>query len=76
MLDAIKRKALEPDPSSKARVELPGEVAAQLAHMRESHRRVVRALECERMKVDRLVGFVKCLSDVLARACPSTTSHL
>ena len=48
LLDEIKRKALEPDPSVKHRVELPGEVAAQLGAMREQHRRVVKALEEER----------------------------
>ena len=72
LLDAIKRKALEPDPASKARVELPGEVAAQLAHMRESQRRVVKALDVERAKVEKLVGVVKCLSDVVARMCPGS----
>ena len=32
LLDEIKRKALEPDPALKHRVELPGEVCRSLAH--------------------------------------------
>lgn len=60
LLDEIKRKALEPDPSIKHRVELPGEVAAQLNQMREQNRRVVRALDAERAKVDRLVRSPRC----------------
>ena len=80
LLDEIKRKALDPDPGVKQRVELPGELAAQLGQMRENHRRVVRALEWERAKVDKLVGVVRQLSDVVSRAFPgsggcSTSQH-
>lgn len=75
LLEAIKRKALEPDPASKARIELPGEVAAQLAHMRENQRRVVKALDVERAKVEKLVGVVRCLSDVVARLCPGSGKY-
>lgn len=71
-MDDIKRKALDPDPTVKARVELPGELATQLSQMRESHRRVVRALEWERAKVERLVGVVKGLSEVIGRAFPGS----
>lgn len=72
LLDEIKRKALDPDPGMKQRVELPGELAVQLGQMREHHRRVVRALEWERAKVDKLVGVVRQLSDVVSRAFPGS----
>ncbi|KAL5536721.1 hypothetical protein ACEPAF_544 [Sanghuangporus sanghuang] len=74
LLDEIKRKALDPDPTVKQRVELPGELAAQLGQMRENHRRVVRALEWERAKVDKLVGVVRQLSDVVGRAFPGSVA--
>ena len=70
LLDEIKRKALEPDPSIKHRVELPGEVAAQLNQMREQNRRVVKALENERAKVERLTGITKAMYEVLNKAWP------
>lgn len=38
LLDAIKRKALEPDPRERGRVELPGEVARFLGSIREENR--------------------------------------
>ena len=44
LLDEIKRKALEPDPSVKHRVELPGEVQSQLNQMRDENRRVAAQL--------------------------------
>ncbi|KAG6868056.1 hypothetical protein C0993_007915 [Termitomyces sp. T159_Od127] len=55
LLDEIKRKALEPDPAIKHRVELPGEVAAQLGAMRDENRRVWEQLSLERKRTDRLV---------------------
>ena len=70
LLEEIKRKALEPDPSIKHRVELPGEVAAQLNQMREQNRRVVKALENERAKVERLTGITKAMYVVLNKAWP------
>ncbi|KAH0583106.1 hypothetical protein H2248_010992 [Termitomyces sp. 'cryptogamus'] len=54
LLDEIKRKALEPDPAIKHRVELPGEVAAQLGAMRDENRRVWEQLNLERKRTDRL----------------------
>lgn len=72
LLEEIKRKALEPDPSIKNRVELPGEVAAQLGQIRDSTRRVVRALEAERAKNERLRGVVKSLHDFVSRSFPGS----
>ncbi|KAG6902345.1 hypothetical protein C0995_001142 [Termitomyces sp. Mi166 len=56
LLDEIKRKALEPDPAIKHRVELPGEVAAQLGAMRDENRRVWDQLNLERKRTDRLAA--------------------
>lgn len=72
LLDEIKRKALEPDPSIKQRVELPGEVASQLYHMRESSRKLAKALDVERNKVERLTTVTKMLFDVVSKAYPGT----
>lgn len=70
LLEEIKRKALEPDPSVKHRVELPGEVAAQLSQMRDENKRLVSALNTERDKVDRLSTVTKALFDVVTKAFP------
>ncbi|OBZ73850.1 Heat shock factor protein [Grifola frondosa] len=70
LLEEIKRKALEPDPSMKHRVELPGEVAAQLAQMREDNRRLMAALHAEKSKVARLANVTKVMYDVMAKAFP------
>lgn len=70
LLEEIKRKALEPDPSIKHRVELPGEVAAQLTQMKDENRRLVHAVNTERNKVDRLVNITKALYDVLTKTFP------
>ncbi|EIN06203.1 hypothetical protein PUNSTDRAFT_91010 [Punctularia strigosozonata HHB-11173 SS5] len=70
LLDEIKRKALDPDPSIKQRVELPGEVAAQLAQMRDENRRVANALNAEKAKVERLAHVTKTLYDMMAKAMP------
>ncbi|KAK7038797.1 hypothetical protein VNI00_010685 [Paramarasmius palmivorus] len=68
LLDEIKRKALEPDPGGvKARVELPGEVAAQLTSMRDENRRMWDQLNAERRKVDKLVGVVNRLWDYVGK---------
>ncbi|KAI0758581.1 HSF-type DNA-binding-domain-containing protein [Irpex lacteus] len=67
LLEEIKRKALEPDPSLKHRVELPGEVAAQLSQMRDDNRRLIHALNSEKMKVDRLANVTKALYDVVTK---------
>ncbi|KAG6829725.1 hypothetical protein H0H92_003684 [Tricholoma furcatifolium] len=56
LLDEIKRKALEPDPALKHRVELPGEVAAQLGAMRDENRRVWEQLNLERKRTERLAN--------------------
>ncbi|KAI0315052.1 HSF-type DNA-binding-domain-containing protein, partial [Amylostereum chailletii] len=70
LLEEIKRKALEPDPSVKHRVELPGEVAAQLNQMRDENRRVGAALAAERAKVERLAALTKSLYDVVEKNLP------
>ncbi|KAN0109679.1 HSF-type DNA-binding domain containing protein [Russula decolorans] len=70
LLEEIKRKALEPDPSIKHRVELPGEVAAQLAQMREDNRRVVNALAIEKAKTERLTILTKALYDAFEKNYP------
>lgn len=70
LLEEIKRKALEPDPSIKHRVELPGEVAAQLNQMRDVNKRVLKALELEKAKVDRLTSVTKALHDLISKAYP------
>jgi hypothetical protein len=70
LLDEIKRKALEPDPGIKHRVELPGEVAAQLAAMREENRRMWESLVEERRKAERLAALVGRLWDVVGRGLP------
>lgn len=72
LLEEIKRKALEPDPSIKHRVELPGEVAAQLSQMRDDNRRLMHALSQERNKMERLAGVTKALHDVLSKAFPGS----
>src|ERR1700761_26850 len=70
LLDEIKRKALEPDPSIKHRVELPGEVAAQLAQMREDNRRVATALAMEKAKTERLTMLTKALYEAFDKNYP------
>jgi hypothetical protein len=70
LLEEIKRKALEPDPSIKHRVELPGEVAAQLAQMREDNRRVAGALAMEKAKTERLTMLTKALYDAFEKNFP------
>jgi hypothetical protein len=70
LLEEIKRKALEPDPSIKHRVELPGEVAAQLAQMREDNRRVANALALEKAKTERLTILTRALYDAFEKNCP------
>ncbi|THH20073.1 hypothetical protein EUX98_g8652, partial [Antrodiella citrinella] len=72
LLEEIKRKALEPDPSIKHRVELPGEVANQLSQMRDDNRRLVHALNSERNKVDKLASVTKLLYDVVTKAFPGS----
>ncbi len=74
LLEEIKRKALEPDPSLKHRVELPGEVAAQLSQMREDNRRLMVAFQQERQKVDRLANVTKAMYDVMIKTCGSACS--
>ena len=76
LLEEIKRKALEPDPSLKHRVELPGEVAAQLSQMREDNRRLMVAFQQERQKVDRLAHVTKAMYDIMLKTYGSTSSPL
>ena len=76
LLEEIKRKALEPDPSLKHRVELPGEVAAQLSQMRDDNRRLMVAFQQERQKVDRLVSVTKAMYDVMVKTCGSECRYL
>ena len=68
LLDEIKRKALEPDPTVKHRVELPGEMVL----MREENRRVWEALVIERKKAERMVGVMKTLWDVVGKGFPGS----
>ncbi|KAI0676113.1 HSF-type DNA-binding-domain-containing protein [Trametes maxima] len=68
LLEEIKRKALEPDPSLKHRVELPGEVAAQLSQMREDNRRLAMAFQQERGKVERLANVTKVMYDFMVKS--------
>ncbi|TRM58794.1 HSF-type DNA-binding-domain-containing protein [Schizophyllum amplum] len=70
LLDEIKRKALEPDPSIKHRVELPGEVAAQLNAMRDENRRVWEQLATERRRAENLIGVVGQLWDIVGKGFP------
>ncbi|KAI9510562.1 HSF-type DNA-binding-domain-containing protein [Russula earlei] len=70
LLEEIKRKALEPDPSIKHRVELPGEVAAQLAQMRDDNRRVANALAIEKARTERLTLLTKALYDAFEKNFP------
>ena len=70
LLDEIKRKALEPDPSVKHRVELPGEVQSQLNQMRDENRRVAAQLSAEQAKVGRLAALAKALYDVVDKNFP------
>ncbi|KZT07187.1 uncharacterized protein LAESUDRAFT_118497 [Laetiporus sulphureus 93-53] len=72
LLEEIKRKALEPDPSIKHRVELPGEVAAQLNQMREDNRRLAMAYHTEKNKVERLAQVTKAMYDVISRTWPGS----
>ncbi|KAF8159287.1 HSF-type DNA-binding-domain-containing protein [Crassisporium funariophilum] len=72
LLDEIKRKALEPDPGMKHRVELPGEVAAQLGAMRDENRRMWDQLTAERRKVEKLVNVVGRLWDVVGKGFPGS----
>jgi hypothetical protein len=74
-LEEIKRKALEPDPSIKHRVELPGEVAAQLNQMREVNRRMAKSLEIEKAKVERLTSVTKALHDFISKAYPGQREY-
>ncbi|KAJ2915949.1 hypothetical protein MD484_g4476, partial [Candolleomyces efflorescens] len=75
LLDEIKRKALEPDPAIKHRVELPGEVAAQLSAMRDENRRMQDQLKAERQRVDKLVHVVGRLWDVMSSSFPGTVGQ-
>ncbi|CCM01107.1 uncharacterized protein FIBRA_03155 [Fibroporia radiculosa] len=72
LLEEIKRKALEPDPSVKHRVELPGEVAAQLSQVREDNRRLTLAFHAERSKVERLAHVTKAMYDIMSRTYPGS----
>ncbi|KAJ7777350.1 HSF-type DNA-binding-domain-containing protein [Mycena metata] len=73
LLDEIKRKALEPDPAMKHRVELPGEVAAQLSTMRDENQRMYEQLAAERRRVDKLVSVVSRLWDVVGKGFPGNS---
>ena len=70
-MEDIKRKPVEPDPSSaRQRVELPSEVAAKLREMALAHSEVVKTLQVERNKVLQLTSIVKVLYDRLALSGP------
>ncbi|KAI0782796.1 HSF-type DNA-binding-domain-containing protein [Abortiporus biennis] len=70
LLEEIKRKALEPDPTVKHRVELPGEVAAQLNQVRDENRKLSHALVAEKNRSDKLINFTKAMYESLAKALP------
>lgn len=70
LLDEIKRKALEPDPTVKQRVDLPGELVVQLNQMREESAQWARMVEEERGRVSSLVAVVKTLCDVMGKMWP------
>lgn len=72
LLDEIKRKALEPDPALKHRVELPGEVAAQLGAMRDENRRMWEHLATEKKRSEKLVGIVGRLWEVINSRFPGS----
>ncbi|KAF6753550.1 HSF-type DNA-binding-domain-containing protein [Ephemerocybe angulata] len=75
LLDEIKRKALEPDPAIKHRVELPGEVAAQLSAMRDENRKMQDQLTNERQRVEKLVNVVGRLWDVVGKSFPGAVGQ-
>ncbi|KAJ7623699.1 HSF-type DNA-binding-domain-containing protein [Roridomyces roridus] len=72
LLDEIKRKALEPDPALKHRVELPGEVAAQLNAMRDENQRMWDQLSAERRRTEKLVSVVSRLWDIVGKGFPGS----
>lgn len=74
LLDEIKRKALEPDPIVRQRVELPAEFASQLGRISDEYRAVVKDLQHERLKVERLTGVVKTLYDFISNSFPGQLS--
>ncbi|KAG6817304.1 hypothetical protein H0H87_010321 [Tephrocybe sp. NHM501043] len=74
LLDEIKRKALEPDPALKHRVELPGEVAAQLNAMRDENRRVWEQLSMERKRTEHLTGALQRLWEFVGTRVGGCTS--
>ncbi|KIY65710.1 winged helix DNA-binding domain-containing protein [Cylindrobasidium torrendii FP15055 ss-10] len=65
LLDEIKRKALEPDLSTKQRIELPGEVQAQLNAMRDENRRLWEVVHTERRRVERVSRLLYRLSETM-----------
>ncbi|KAG1874452.1 hypothetical protein F4604DRAFT_744773 [Suillus subluteus] len=68
LLDAIKRKALEPDPRERGRVELPGEVARLLNDMRDENKALWR-------EVSRLGGRVPPhIANTLSQSSSSSTT--
>ncbi|KAF9512664.1 hypothetical protein BS47DRAFT_1284127, partial [Hydnum rufescens UP504] len=70
LLDEIKRKALDADPTVRQRVDLPSEVALQLSRMANDHHQVVKALYSERAKVERLTNIVKTMYDTIQQMMP------
>ncbi|KAL0954064.1 hypothetical protein HGRIS_005214 [Hohenbuehelia grisea] len=72
LLDEIKRKPLEPDAAIKHRVELPGEVAAQLNQMRDESRRAWELLGAEKKRSDKLVTVVARLWDIVSKGFPGS----
>ncbi|KAF9528903.1 HSF-type DNA-binding-domain-containing protein [Crepidotus variabilis] len=70
LLDEIKRKALEPDPGIKHRIELPGEVAAQLNMMKDEVRRVSNEYAMEKRKREKTTQALAQLWSVVEKAFP------
>ena len=80
LLKEIKRKVPEPDPSIKHRIELSGEVAAQLAQMCEDDCHVASALAVEKAKTERLAILTKASTVPLRKTslvgvCPRFSVH-
>jgi len=65
----------EPATVQRQRVELPADVAHQLGRMSEEYRTVVKELQTERAKVERLTSIVKTLYDVMTANFPGQRTH-
>ncbi|KAJ7476174.1 HSF-type DNA-binding-domain-containing protein, partial [Mycena latifolia] len=69
LLDEIEPTALQPRPVPR-RIELPGEVAAQLDALRDENQRLWEQLAAERRRVEELVSVAGRLWDVVGQHLP------